>query len=222
MSATRPQWLPLFPLRAVLLPGALLPLHIFEPRYQALMRRCESTSTPFSVVLAQEDKLAAVGCEALIHQILQRYPDGQTDLLVRGGERVGLLGIREHPDGYLEAETEVVQDQPEAEDPAGRRNLLELFAAYRKLVEEGGAAEAEEGAWLRSVSEAMSRQGYTFLLAAASALSLEERQQLLETVSEHARELTLLRHLTQQVQIQSVQTANIGIVRGNGKLTPSP
>jgi Lon protease-like protein len=43
--------LPLFPLQTVLFPGALLPLHIFEPRYQLLVRRCVERQTPFGVVL---------------------------------------------------------------------------------------------------------------------------------------------------------------------------
>lgn len=36
--------LPMFPLGAALLPGERLPLHVFEPRYQALVRDCLSAA----------------------------------------------------------------------------------------------------------------------------------------------------------------------------------
>ena len=44
--------LPMFPLGSVLFPGGALPLHIFEPRYQALVRDCiEAPAHEFGVVL---------------------------------------------------------------------------------------------------------------------------------------------------------------------------
>jgi len=43
--------LPLFPLGSVLFPGALMPLHIFEPRYRLLIRRCIDRQRPFGIVL---------------------------------------------------------------------------------------------------------------------------------------------------------------------------
>ena len=42
--------LPLFPLEAVLFPGALMPLHIFEPRYRLLIRHCIERQRPFGIV----------------------------------------------------------------------------------------------------------------------------------------------------------------------------
>ena len=38
--------LPVFPLPLVLLPGELLPLHIFEPRYRELVARCLAGELP--------------------------------------------------------------------------------------------------------------------------------------------------------------------------------
>lgn len=42
--------LPLFPLQAVLFPGGLLPLRIFEVRYLDMVGRCHKAGTPFGVV----------------------------------------------------------------------------------------------------------------------------------------------------------------------------
>jgi Lon protease-like protein len=46
--------LPLFPLRLVLFPGALLPLHIFEVRYLDMVGRCLREHRPFGVVCLTE------------------------------------------------------------------------------------------------------------------------------------------------------------------------
>lgn len=52
--------MPMFPLGTALLPGAVLPLHVFEPRYQQLVRDClEAEAHEFGVVLI--DRGAEVG-----------------------------------------------------------------------------------------------------------------------------------------------------------------
>ena len=45
-----PDRIPIFPLEAVLLPGAMLPLHIFEPSYQLMIHRCLDKSLVFGVL----------------------------------------------------------------------------------------------------------------------------------------------------------------------------
>ncbi len=45
------QKLPIFPLNAVLFPGAPLQLHIFEERYRQMIGRCVEQNSPFGVVL---------------------------------------------------------------------------------------------------------------------------------------------------------------------------
>jgi Lon protease-like protein len=48
--------IPLFPLHQVLCPGIVLPLHIFEDRYQAMTRHCLDTGQPFGVVLIRDGR----------------------------------------------------------------------------------------------------------------------------------------------------------------------
>ena len=50
-SALTLQSLPLFPLGAVLFPGGVLPLRIFEVRYLDMISRCRKAGAPFGVVL---------------------------------------------------------------------------------------------------------------------------------------------------------------------------
>ncbi len=49
-----PERIPIFPLEVVLLPGATLPLHIFEPRYKRMIQRCIEKSLVFGVLYKRE------------------------------------------------------------------------------------------------------------------------------------------------------------------------
>ena len=69
--------LPMFPLGSVLLPGVVLPLHVFEPRYQQLVHDCLDAPEPeFGVVLIDRgsevgggDSRAEVGVVARMLQV---------------------------------------------------------------------------------------------------------------------------------------------------------
>src|ERR1700740_2272507 len=79
-----PVRLPLFPLNVVLLPGADLPLHIFEPRYRQMVKSCLENKTEFGMLLSLPKGVARVGCTAEILEVVKRYPDGRMDILTIG------------------------------------------------------------------------------------------------------------------------------------------
>src|SRR5258707_15628572 len=88
--------LPLFPLTTVLFPEMLLPLHIFEPRYRLLVRRCMDEDRPFGVVLMRSGQdvggLAephGIGTEARI-MAYSPLSDGRSYIVVRGGRRFAI------------------------------------------------------------------------------------------------------------------------------------
>src|SRR5579864_4357368 len=86
MAFMGPDRIPLFPLNVVLLPGAALPLHIFEPRYRGMVKDCLEEKTRFGVLLALDNGVARVGCTAEIIKVVQRYNDGRMDILTVGRE----------------------------------------------------------------------------------------------------------------------------------------
>jgi uncharacterized protein len=121
--------LPMFPLGSVLLPGMVLPLHIFEPRYRELIHQCiESPEHDFGVVLIArgaevggDDVRTDVGTRARLRQISE-LPDGRYAVVAVGVERIRVL--RWLPDNpYPVAEVEVWPDLPAAES-----NLDDLSA----------------------------------------------------------------------------------------------
>ena len=103
---------PLFPLGTVLLPGATLPLHIFEPRYRQLTVDLVTGAVPdkeFAVVAVREgftpddDGMAAlhtIGCTAELRDV-RRLPDGRYDIVTRGSRRFRLLDLNAESKPYL-------------------------------------------------------------------------------------------------------------------------
>src|SRR5580698_5521108 len=91
-----PVSLSLFPLRAVLFPGGLLPLRIFEPRYLDMIGECMRSASAFGVILIRAGgetgavtALAEIGTSAQVVDFDQRE-DGLLGILCRGGRRFRL------------------------------------------------------------------------------------------------------------------------------------
>jgi hypothetical protein len=129
----------MFPLGTVLFPDTLLPLHIFEPRYRALVADCLAGDGEFGVVLIErgseiggEDTRFDVGTVATIVEA-QQIPDGRWFMLAEGRTRLRVL--RWLPDDpYPVAEVEEIAD-PEWVDTEGLRDravrALQRIAALR-------------------------------------------------------------------------------------------
>ncbi len=84
--------LPVFPLpSAVLMPETLLPLHVFEPRYQALVAHCMNGDRRLGIATLkpgfQEDYEGQPAChpEIGIGEIvrLETFPDGRSNLVLK-------------------------------------------------------------------------------------------------------------------------------------------
>src|SRR6202167_3176126 len=97
------EMLPLFPLGAVLYPGMLLPLHIFEERYRQLVRDLLQRPEPrqFGVIAIRKGRetgvdgvtaLHEIGCVAAIRSADAR-DDGRFDLQTVGTDRFRLLSL---------------------------------------------------------------------------------------------------------------------------------
>jgi uncharacterized protein len=85
------------------MPGAPLPLHIFEPRYRQLTVDLVTEAVPdkqFGVVAVREGwraddetgGLHGVGCTAELLDA-RRLPDGRFDIVTRGVRRFRLLAV---------------------------------------------------------------------------------------------------------------------------------
>ncbi len=100
----------MFPLQVVLLPGAELPLHIFEDRYKEMIADVRRDRSEFGVVLAGKEGIAGIGCTAAIERVLREYPDGQLDILAIGRRRFDIGGINQDRP-YLRCTVEFFDDE---------------------------------------------------------------------------------------------------------------
>ena len=75
--------IPMFPLSILPLPGELVPLHIFEPRYRQLLEDAEINDIQFGVYFSHDINEQKIGSLMKLESIIKRYPGGETDIIVR-------------------------------------------------------------------------------------------------------------------------------------------
>ncbi|MBK6796831.1 MAG: LON peptidase substrate-binding domain-containing protein [Acidobacteria bacterium] len=136
--------IPLFPLDLVQFPGAITPLHIFEPRYRQMLKDVMAGDKSFGIIfrdsltLIDSENLpeGSIGCLIEV-AVAQGMADGRSNILCLGKERFRLLGYVEG-EPYLKAEVELFDDDLDIVDPSDladktRALFLRLMAAGRKL-----------------------------------------------------------------------------------------
>jgi Lon protease-like protein len=128
----QPGLLPLFPLQVVLLPGAELPLHIFEDRYKEMMGEVIRERMEFGVILANEKGIVNTGCTAMIDKVLREYPDGRLDILARGRRRFEIMRLNDER-SFLRGSVEFFDDEGDAPiAPEIRQRAIDGFHEMSK------------------------------------------------------------------------------------------
>lgn len=176
--------LPLFPLSTVLMPGAPLPLHIFEPRYRQLTVDLVTGAVPgkqFGVIAVRDgfdgDETAVlygVGCTAELLDV-RRLPDGRYDIVTRGRRRFRLLDVDTEARPYLMAEVEYLPDLPQ--EPAD--DLADLARAARAAHRRYCATAWKNSDWSEPDQD-VGPADLPHLLAVDCLLPMSDRQRLLE------------------------------------------
>ncbi len=124
--------IPLFPLETVLFPGAALPLHIFEKRYREMVGECLRENKPFGVVRSDGDQMAIIGCTAQIVRVVERFADGQMDILCEGVKRFEIDGLDESRE-FLQADVEFFEDEGAGSTRTDREDCAALHFATLHL-----------------------------------------------------------------------------------------
>jgi len=73
----------MFPLAILPLPGELVPLHIFEQRYQQLLQDIEINDIRFGIYFSHESNEQKIGSLMRLESVIKRYPGGEADIIVR-------------------------------------------------------------------------------------------------------------------------------------------
>lgn len=175
--------LPVFPLSLVLYPGEQLPLHIFEMRYREMVAHCLDTFSEFGVLLTNDGKMAEVGCTAVIERVVNTYDDGRLDIIVTGKNRFKVLGLF-NQESYLTANVKNIEEP----DEDVRVDLRErVITQHMRLLELAG----------RKIRPTMYQDldGISFFIAHNVGLKPEQKQEVLELLTENERIHYLTTHL---------------------------
>jgi Lon protease-like protein len=203
--------LPLFDLPVVLLPGELLPLHIFEERYKAMVGQSIETGEPFGIVYAADDDSgpAKVGCTALVAEVLERFDDGRMNIVVAGGSPFEVIDRHEAPE-FPAGTVEVIDldAENEEQDPEAAAQALAAFEELAREAADDPDDVADPG------------EGDSYAIAARITLPPETKQKLLETRSEAERIRILARALDAVLRAvrRSQRLADVAQTNGHGQL----
>ncbi len=109
-----PTRLSIFPLSgAVLFPGLQLPLHIFEPRYRALIGDSLARDRRIAMIQPQRPEegspLYTIGCVGHIGEI-EAMDDGRYNLILEGKSRFKLLRELDTATTFRQVEGELIED----------------------------------------------------------------------------------------------------------------
>jgi Lon protease-like protein len=205
--------LPLFDLPVVLLPGELLPLHIFEERYKAMVGHSIETGEPFGIVSAAADDddpgPAEVGCTAVVAEVLERFDDGRMNIVVAGGSPFRILDRHEAPE-FPAGAVELIDldEENEEQDPEAAAQALAAFDELAREAADDPDDVADPG------------EGDSYAIAARITLPPETKQKLLETRSEAERIRILARALDAVLRAvrRSQRLADVAQTNGHGQL----
>jgi Lon protease-like protein len=195
--------LALFPLQAVLLPHAVLPLHIFEERYKEMIGECIDLECEFGVIQARGKGILRTGCTASIEQVLKRYDDGKMDIVTVGRRRFEIAELNDER-SFLRASVEFFDDLDST--PAPPELVTRAMAKYLELLQleqkEEEPPDPED-------------PGLSFRLGQVSG-DLDFRQLLLALRTEAERMKRVAEHLTFLCYRARAKEALNKVSRGNG------
>ena len=165
---------PLFPLGLVALPSELIPLHIFEQRYKAMMNECLRDEREFGILWLADDGLREIGCACEIAEVIERMDDGRMNLVARGTRPFRVLERQ----GHLAYPAGVVEFLDDREGELDADVAAAAHEAYADLVRRATDRDptAEELAELDA-----------YAMAATVDFGLDAKQGLLDLRSEAAR-----------------------------------
>ncbi len=194
----------LFPLNAVLFPGAMLNLHVFEPRYKQMIGECLESGESFGVVLIRDGQEAGdpsvepyeIGSVAEIVEVAQ-LPFGRYYLSTVGRQRFRIRRIVSR-EPYLTVDADLLSEDDRNDTELTRLHdeVRDAFLEYLELIVEFSGQQT-------SVDLPGDAQTTSYIVGDALQVADNVKQRLLELESTRQRlsaELGFLRRLLPQLR----------------------
>lgn len=211
--------LAIFPLPLVLMPHELLPLHIFEDRYQKMLRDIEHTGNMFGITFFEavetfidRPEIGSIGCVAEVRDT-QPMSDGRSNIVTFGTVRYRLLDLVNSVEPYLLGSVEFFEDEKEDPEVVGplSDNVFEIFERIAKAAFKMSGNRGRFPEIARTDPESLS-----FLTAAAFNFENDLKYRLLEMTSTVER-LERIREILEKTVDQMEESAQIQhVAKTNG------
>ncbi|MBI5325658.1 MAG: LON peptidase substrate-binding domain-containing protein [Ignavibacteriae bacterium] len=176
-----------FPLKIVLFPESIIPLHIFEDKYKKMVNNFVENQLTFGINLSMTGKNFDVGCEAGRIEIIKRYDDDRLDILVYGGRRYLIHNLIESEYGYFTGTPDFFEDDSNLYDGI---ILMKCLKTYNDIVHLLNNETIKE---INLTDFKTSKP--SFYLAQKTGLTAIQKQHILELKSENDRLNNILNHL---------------------------
>lgn len=200
-----------FPLPLVLLPGEMLPLHIFEPRYRQMLVDIKQARNLFGVshfepneAYVERPEVGSVGCVAEVREV-QEQEDGRSNILTFGVIRYRILDVIDQRTPYLTAEVGFFEDEPD-DGPELAALAEEVFGLFERVAKAAFDLSGNRGKFpemQRSDPERLS-----FLITAAFNLETEIKYGL----------LTLTGTLERLTRLKPILITAVGQIEDNASI----
>lgn len=200
-TITLPGQVPVMPLPgALLFPHALLPLHIFEPRYQEMLEHALKEHRMFSVALLKPQRTQWNSTEDFFHvagvgliRACVGRGDGTSNLILQGLQRVRFTGFAQSaPFPIARIESLKSESTPSVETDALGAKVIEL---YSKLKDAGRQLPGKVDRYLSHLGDT---EMLADLMAATFINDPFRRQEVLEELSLNQRLRLVIQYLREE------------------------
>lgn len=125
--------IPIFPLAIFPLPGEMVPLHIFEPRYRQLLDDAEKRDISFGIFFNHTTNTQKVGALVKLESVIKRFSGGESDIIVKGVDIFKMNTLQRTFKDKLYPGGEVEPWNVDLNKPVSKK-LQDEFETYLKLL----------------------------------------------------------------------------------------
>lgn len=198
---------PLFPLsNVVFFPHTFLSLHVFEPRYRAMVADALGGERLIVVVLAREERppgrspdIYPIGSVGRI-EVAERLPDGRFHIVLRGLSRVAVGDLCEQPADYYSAALKLRGEMlPDLQDP----RVADAKAAFLMTARRYGEQVLSGGLPADLLTEALPYPVLVNRAASVLRVGVRSKQSLLEIDDVETRAGEIEHRMSEQLESYS-------------------
>jgi len=125
--------IPIFPLAIFPLPGELVPLHIFGPRYRQLLDDAEKGDISFGIFFNHVDNTHKLGSLVKLESVIKRFPGGESDIIVKCIDIFRMESLHRTFKDKLYPGGDIERYQVDLKKPV-KGKLQKEFGSYLKLL----------------------------------------------------------------------------------------